>query len=184
MESYFEIYKNMFPNSIKLSYKGTVTFQLIDSLLQIISSRLDVIEDNINIRRKVYCVLMECLQNLSIHIEEIGQPAVSEFDFSCALLTIENDTDGYIISTGNFVKNDKQEYLRERLEEINNCNLEELKALYNKILTNNTYNAKGGGGLGFVDIARKTNGKIKYDFIKVDSCYSFFHLIVKIKKTN
>lgn len=184
MESYFEIFKNMLPNSIKLSYKGTVTFQLIDSILQIISSRLDVIEDNINIRRKVYCVLMECLQNLTLHIEEIEKLSTPNYDSSCALLTIENDNDGYIISTGNFVKNDKIELLKGRLDEINNCNLEELKTLYNKILTNNTYNAKGGGGLGFVDIARKTNGKLKYDFIEVDKDYSFFHLVVKIKKTN
>jgi len=174
----------MLPNSIKLSYKGTVTFQLIDSILQIISSRLDVIEDNINIRRKVYCVLMECLQNLSIHIEEIEKLPVKNYDSTCALLTIENDNNGYIISTGNFIQNERIQPLQKRLEEINKSNIDELKILYNKILTNNTYNAKGGGGLGFIDIARKTNEKLDYNFVKVDNLYSFFHLEVKIKKSN
>lgn len=182
MESYFEIYKNMFPNSIKLSYKGTVTFQLIDSLLQIISSRLDVIENNINIRKKVYGVLMECLQNLSLHIEGLEKQKSDEYDSSCALLTIENDLEGYIISTGNFIPKQKVPALERRLVQINNSSLDELKALYNRILTNNTYNEKGGGGLGFVDIARKSNGKLNYTFYNIDNNYSFFHLEVRIKK--
>ena len=173
----------MVPNSIKLSYKGTVTFELIDSILQIISNRLDVIEGNINIRRKVYSVLMECLQNLSLHIEEHKEQSLS-YDCKSAILTIENEEEIYRICTGNFIQNNKITSLKSWLDQINNSSLEELKALYNKILTNNTYNAKGGGGLGFVDIARKINGKLNYHFETIDDNYSFFQLEVQIKKTN
>lgn len=172
----------MFPNSIKLSYKGTVTFKLIDSILQIISSRLDVIEHDVGIRRKVYSVLMECLQNLSSHIEEMEGSSMPEYDSSCALLTIENSDDQYLISTGNFIPNNKIPPLQTWLEEINKSSVGQLKQLYNQILTNNTFNEKGGGGLGFIDIARKANEKLNYTFEKVDDQYSFFYLKVNIKK--
>jgi hypothetical protein len=183
MDNYLELYKNMIPNSIKLSYKGTVTFELIDSILQIISNRLDVIEGNINIRRRVYSVLMECLQNLSLHIEEHKVESL-EYDCKSAILTIENGFDNYVISTGNFIQNSKIPTLKSWLDQINNSSFDELKVLYNKILTNNTYNTKGGGGLGFVDIARKINGKLDYHFEKIDDSYSFFQLEVQIKKSN
>jgi hypothetical protein len=184
MDNYLELYKNMIPNSIKLSYKGTVTFELIDSILQIISNRLDVIEGNINIRRRVYSVLMECLQNLSLHIEEHKEEEELEYDCKSAILTIENVVDSYIISTGNFIQNKKIPVLKDWLDQINNSSIEELKLLYNRILTNNTYNTKGGGGLGFVDIARKINGKLDYQFEQIDENFSFFQLEVQIKKSN
>jgi hypothetical protein len=40
--------------------------------------------------------------------------------------------------------------------------------------------AKGGGGLGMIDIARKSGKKLDYSFINVDKHFSFFSLIVNI----
>jgi hypothetical protein len=42
--------------------------------------------------------------------------------------------------------------------------------------------AKGGGGLGFIDIAKKSGQKLEYNIEKVDDTYAFFTLIVKIKQ--
>ena len=39
---------------------------------------------------------------------------------------------------------------------------------------------KGGGGLGMIDIARKTGQKLEYDFLKVDDKFSFFTLNIKV----
>ena len=39
---------------------------------------------------------------------------------------------------------------------------------------------KGGGGLGMVDIARKTGDKLNFNFLPVDDQYSFFSLNIKI----
>lgn len=171
----------MLPNSIKLSYKGIVTFELVDSILHIISNRLDAIEENINIKKKVYGVFMECLQNLCNYIEDQMKEYPS-YDSSCAFLSIENELDTYVITTGNFIRNEKVSKLKSWLDEINNSSTEDLKKLYNQILTNDTYNSKGGGGLGFLDIARKTNGNLRYNFQPIDDKYSFFNLQVSIKR--
>ncbi len=181
MESYFEVYKQMLPNSVKLSYKGKVTFDLIDSILHIISMRLDDIEENVNIKKKVYTVLMECLQNLCNYIE--GQEFKStEYDTNCAVLSVENELDMYKITTGNFIQNGKVNSLQKWLDQINDCSVEQLKQLYNSVLTNDTFSSKGGGGLGFLDIARKTNSKLNYKFQKVDEACSFFILDISITR--
>ena len=39
---------------------------------------------------------------------------------------------------------------------------------------------KGGGGLGFIDIAKKSGEKLKYSIKELDTTYSFFTLTVKI----
>jgi hypothetical protein len=42
---------------------------------------------------------------------------------------------------------------------------------------------KGGGGLGMIDIARKTGEKLEYDFLEIDNKVSFFTLIIKVTQT-
>jgi hypothetical protein len=42
--------------------------------------------------------------------------------------------------------------------------------------------AKGGGGLGMIDIARKSGQKLEYSFMSLDNHSSFFTLKVKIAR--
>lgn len=180
MEDCLEMYKKMIPNSLKLSYKGVVTFEIIDAVLSIISGRLDIIEKDITTRKKVYGILMESLQNLCNHTET----PVNNFsyDVTSILLTIENDSEKYFIKTGNFIPIAKVSELKKWIDKINSSSSSELRNLYNNILTNNKYSSKGGGGLGFLDIARKCSGKLKYNFEPVDDYNSFFTLNIQIKR--
>jgi hypothetical protein len=50
--------------------------------------------------------------------------------------------------------------------------------MYKFILNHQKLSAKGGGGLGLVDIARKTGNKLKYNFEAVSDDYFFFSLDV------
>jgi hypothetical protein len=42
--------------------------------------------------------------------------------------------------------------------------------------------AKGGGGLGLVDIVRKTGNKLNYLFAKYNDEYSFFYLDILVNE--
>jgi hypothetical protein len=59
-------------------------------------------------------------------------------------------------------------------------NAEELKDMYKFILNHQRLSEKGGGGLGLVDIARKTGNALDYKFHEYDKEYSFFNLDVYI----
>jgi len=50
------------------------------------------------------------------------------------------------------------------------------------VLNNGEMSDKGGGGLGMIDIARKTGEKLNYNFMPVDDSYSFFSLNIKISQ--
>ena len=51
-----------------------------------------------------------------------------------------------------------------------------LKQLYKEIIKGTEISDKGGAGLGFVDMARKSGNGLEYSFEKLDSEYSFFSL--------
>jgi hypothetical protein len=173
----------MHDNNIMLTFKGEVTFDLINSMLKIIESRLDMIEGDLKTRKKVYNVLVECLQNLVHHIDTIdpGEDA-SPYHSKTALLMITTSTDGYHVVTGNYIMNDKIEKLKDWLDEINSVSPEELRELYKKILNDTGFSPKGTAGLGFIDIARKSGQKLIYAFQPVNDRYSFFSFQITIPK--
>jgi len=73
------------------------------------------------------------------------------------------------------------------LERVNNLSKEELNQLYKQKIKEGRLSEKGGAGLGFIDIARKTGQKLVYSFLKIDEEKSFFVLtttILRVKEEN
>ena len=90
----------------------------------------------------------------------------------------------YSIFTGNYILNENINGLRRRLDEVNALSKEELKEYYKKVLNNGEMSLKGGGGLGMIDIARKTGEKLEYEFLEIDNKVSFFTLNIKVSQQN
>ena len=65
------MYNSMEHNNIMLSFKGTVTSELMTSVLSIMESKMESMEEAPKKKRKVFNVLVECLQNLYHHIDDI-----------------------------------------------------------------------------------------------------------------
>jgi hypothetical protein len=96
------------------------------------------------------------------------------------IVMVVNHKGGYSVITGNMISTDHVEILQQRIRQINAMDSEELTTMYRKVLNNGTYSSKGGGGLGIIDIARRSGEKLDYGFVPVDEFNSFFSLNVKI----
>ncbi len=182
MLNFVEIKEQMKSDCIALTFKGNVTFELVDSIIIIISDKLDALEPNLNVRKKMYGILTECLQNLCNHTDDKGSLEIVDFDVKSVAISIKSTESCYFIETGNFVLNEKVAFLKKRIDEVNSKDKEGLKTLYNEILTNKVFSDKGGGGLGFIDIARKSGEKLDYLFENVNQSYSFFSFKIIINK--
>lgn len=188
MMDIFEFYDKMERNNIMLSFKGDISSELLTSILQIMESKMENLAEPPKMRKKVYNVLVECLQNLYHHMDEVPVEAGNgdENDRS-AIFMIGKVGDHYRIITGNYMYTKNVSKLRNRIDTVNGMNREELKAYYKEVLNNGEMSAKGGGGLGMIDIARKSGQKLDYNFMSVDESCSFFTLNIKIttkKKEN
>jgi hypothetical protein len=180
MLNIYDFYDKMERNHIMLSFKGDITSELLTSILQIMESKLDSMNEEPKIKKKVYNVLVESLQNLYHHMDEVSTNEEGEEMVRSAIFMVGKVESQYNIITGNYILNNNVEGLKSRLDKVNSLNKEELKAYYKQVLDNGEMSAKGGGGLGMIDIARKTGEKLGYDFMPVDSKYSFFSLNIKI----
>ncbi len=163
-----------------MAFKGNISSELISKVLEVVESRMDDYNENSKIRKKVYNVLVESLQNLYHHIEVLPEEMREEYESKFGILVISRESGKYRISTGNFVTSDKVDVLKNKIDKINSMGKEELKDMYKFILNHQRLSEKGGGGLGLVDIARKTGNKLDYTFEKYDESYYFFNLDVFI----
>jgi hypothetical protein len=176
----YGFYDKMEQNNIMLSFKGDITSDLLTSILQIMEAKLDNFQEEPKIKKKVYNVLVECLQNLYHHMDD-SSPDHDE-KVRSAIFMIGKMDSYYNIITGNYIKNENIPNLKRLLESINKLNKEELKEYYKEVLNNGEMSLKGGGGLGMIDIARKTGGKLNFEFTPVDQKYSFFSLNINISQ--
>jgi hypothetical protein len=176
----FDFYDKMERNNIMLSFKGDITSELLTSILQIMETKLDNLQEEPKIKKKVYNVLVECLQNLYHHMDEVESSDVTSDKGRSAIFMIGRMDNQYNIITGNYIKSDNVTILQKRIDEINELSKDQLKEYYKEVLNNGEMSQKGGGGLGIIDIARKSGQRLSYSFLPVDNKYSFFSLNIKI----
>lgn len=178
----FEIYKQLEERNVIISFKGVMTSEILTTTLQIIESRMDKLEERPKIRKKIFNVLVECLQNLYHHIDDdIDDKSTPQNKRNC-LFMIARENAAYIITTGNYIKPEDSPILEEKLDTINGMTRDELKSYYKQVLNEGTMSDKGTAGLGMIDIARKSGKKLEYDLTPINENLTFFSLSVRIQE--
>ncbi len=170
-------YSNITKNDVVFSYNGEVTSEVVNKTLDEIEALL--LQNGLKKKKvkRAYNAIVESLQNLYHHsIHEPNRESGSKF--GAFVLKVRND-DIEIIS-GNYLIFNIVQVIKDRMDQINILDKQDVKALYKKILSNQEFSEKGGGGLGMVDIAKRTGSKLNYSFFEFDEKYSFFELKVDI----
>jgi len=180
----FNLYSQMERDDVLIAFKGSITSELLTSILQIMETKMEDLHEAPRTKKKVFNVLVECLQNLYHHIDDFEVQGTAEevSEKKSAIFSISRTVESYNIVTGNFVSNENVTNLTNKINKINDLSRDELKAYYKQVLNNGEISEKGGGGLGFIDIAKKSGEKLVYNLREIDESYSFFTLTVKISQ--
>lgn len=182
MTKIYNIYKQLEERNVILSFKGLMTSELLTTILQIMESKMDRFEDRPKIKKKVFNVLVECLQNLYHHIEDDVDDLNTDQNEMNSLFMIAKTEGDYTITTGNYMRQKDVESLKGKLDLINGMSKEELKDFYKLVLNEGTMSSKGTAGLGMIDIARKSGQELQYEFNPINDNLTFFSLSVKIEE--
>lgn len=182
LERIFDLYDGLEKERYMLAFKGGMSSELISALLDMVEQRLTASEPDPRVRKRVFNVVMECLQNLYHHNRSMsaaeGSTAMAEDRQGVVL--IAQDGAGYSVLTGNFMDPADVSNLKNRLDQVNGCGPGQLHDLYRNTLDNGTFTRTGGGGLGLIDIARKSGRKLEYGFVPMDENNTFFSLNVNV----
>ena len=182
LEFVYDFYRSMKAHEITLVYEGEITHQITKAFTSLTESNMAKEDESNTVQKKVFHVMVECLQNISKHADTFGS---DDYLFAGrGIFMVSKGTEDYHVTTGNVIENRKIEELTEMLEEINSLDKEGLKQLYKKQMREGRLSDKGGAGLGFIDIVRKTGNKLEYHFLPIDETNSFFLLSSSVSRTN
>lgn len=180
LEFVYDFYRSMKAHEIKLVYEGRVTQQITKAFIALAESQMEENEEALVVQRKVFHVMVECLQNISRHADD--NDSGESVNAGKGIFMISRTDRDWCVTTGNAIVNQKVKELREMIEHINSLNEQELKKLYVQQMRVGRLSTKGGAGLGFIDIRRKTKKQLEFHFLPITNKVSFFLLTTYIPR--
>jgi hypothetical protein len=179
MNFIYDLHRTMMSQKLILVYQGDFTQETTKSILAMAERNIDSSGEESNIKRKVFNVMVEALQNIVKHSDELVDGTMRSH---AAIFLIGREANRYTIMSGNPIRKENVAGLDKKLQQINGLDKDGLKDLYKEIIKNTTISEKGGAGLGFVDMARKSGGKLEFEFPEMSSEYCFFCLKVNVPR--
>lgn len=164
-------------NSIILNHFGHLTYDTIGNLLRILDYKMKKMTIDEIIRKKLYAIMVECLENIDRHKNPHFDKLDKKFDTK---FTLELKNKDFYIVTGNVVSNNIIENLKNKLDMVNELDENGLKKLYRKTLLTGQISKKGGAGVGIIDMVKISQNKIKYSFETINNELSYYQIKIKI----
>jgi len=169
MELTKRIRDKMMDERLMFAYRGVVTSENSIPLLTLLEKEMELSEFAHVGRKRLFMFVLESLQNVSLHSDRNNHAGMS-------LVVYSKTGNGYTVSTGNVLMESSVPDLKGRLDEINHLHPDEIREAYRKMLISAEFSAKGGAGLGLMEMAKKTGNKLDYDFIPLEKGFSYFIL--------
>ncbi len=156
--------------------------KVILELLRDLEEKMDHFGEKLKITRKAFNVVTETLQNI---VRYSSPDADNEAGYPTFIL--DRQEDKYQIGSGNLVRKEQVQRIRAKLDYLNGLDWYGIQQAYKEVIKENLKNDdpdrdKNSAGLGFIEMARKSEQKLSYQFLPHDANNEYFILIVVIKK--
>jgi hypothetical protein len=177
----FEFYRKMKINQINLIYEGEVTHQITKAFTALTEENMAKDAEPNSLQMRVFHIIVESLQNISKHAQNLK--GMREDMKGIGTFLIAKSITDYFIIAGNLLHNDDKAQVQELIDRINELDKEGLKKLHKEQMKQGKLSERGGAGLGFIDIARKSGKPLSYEFRPITDDTSFFILTTQIQRT-
>jgi hypothetical protein len=142
----------------------------------------DLLEDDEpqKVVRRLYHTLVESLQNMSRHADSwhTGEKA----ERSRGMLILKKLDDAYVVTTGNLIAKARVTETLRRVQEVNDLDADGVKALYRSRIRDGKISERGGAGLGFIDLVKKTGNPIYIESEYANEKVDFLLISIKVNR--
>jgi len=177
-EAVAQLERLMAENNVHLIWSGHFSPEIGKEVLSFTETKLSEEDVDSGIRRKVFSILVETLENVAKYSP--GPEEEEKYGMPVAILRLIGQY--YYVTTGNLIPDDKVAALKEKLDTINRCDREALIALFRESIIKQSLDTESTGNMGLIDMARKSGNKLEYIFEKVNDKYSYYTLTIKVEE--
>ncbi|SMO38044.1 hypothetical protein SAMN06265379_101393 [Saccharicrinis carchari] len=164
----------MSENKIILRYQGPIEFKTTEILLQKVKNDLEKNAINKVIKKRVYNIMVECIENVLKHHEVDPCTKIHPY------IILEKFRNQYLITAGNLISNDEVSVLKQKLYDAKHKDKASLLKMYENQINKENILLNKGAGLGIITIALKANSNFDYSFSPVNKQSSIYELKVSI----
>jgi len=175
----FDLYHSMDQDTLSFFYQGTFNDEITDKIIGLSEYSISSHQDQAKMSSKVSFLMAECFQNIVRHGASIEQGRA--YLGQNGMFITRHIGASYYITSCNLVERKSIDFLREKIEQINHLDKDELKKLYLDNLEHEGLSVRGGAGLGLIEMARKSGQKLEYLFEPFDDRFTNFYLQIKMK---
>lgn len=158
--------------TLLFSHFGDFSQTKVDSTIKLIESSIMEAGDKRQTMRRICSVLIEILQNTSLHGAKDGNGRMH------AYLILSRNSAGYRVHTGNLLLKSDLPRLQEKMTELVGMDKNALRKMYIETLCNEDFTYKGGAGLGLLTIAKRAKDEVKYRIQPLDENFGYFQMDV------
>lgn len=133
------------------------------------------------VMKKIFAIFIELSQNI-LHYSAEKEIDLDGKEGGVGILIISDNGDRYCVSSGNLILTQNAAQMQERCQRVASMNREELRAYYNEQRKRDRSPDSKGAGLGFIDMARKSDYPLEFKIQRFDDKHSFFMLSSYIAK--
>jgi len=175
--NFFDYHNAINDTGIIISYKGPVTARILNEISKEIRN---IFSDDRVTRRKMVSIFIELAQNVSFYSVEFNRFGTNTDRVGTIVLFEEEEK--YTLITGNLIKSEDVEELKEQCQIVNSLNHEELRC-YKREQRDLPPNVKSrGAGIGIIQAALLSNNRLEVEVREVNEDTSFFAISVFLKK--
>ena len=118
----YELFKDTQEDNLEYIYRGKFNTDITDNILSLAEESLRLSEQKLSIKKRVYFVMVEGLQNITRHQD------ITSIDFPVkpGLFVLQRKQHSYFITTGNLIEKRNIRILQSQLEKVNSLTKDEL----------------------------------------------------------
>ena len=159
---------------IILTYLGEITPEIINAILKVLKKENKGFETELSLKKKVYKIIVECLENITKHSEVVSQEAPT------SIFLLGKKDNNFFVITGNYINARQVNEIKSAIDRVNSMEKDAIQQKYREVLLEGIISPKGGAGLGLLDIAIKSGRKLEYEFLDTDDSSTFYILKTQV----
>ncbi len=146
-----------------------------NSLVRLISVLQSQKYSALAFKKRIISAMVELLQNIILH----GRVKIGDKIFSPGIFYISKKQNIFYLNAVNYIRKEKIEKLRQKIEKLNSMTNSEVEQLYNEHLFDFSGNHKNAG-LGLIELRMKSKNTIDFNFFEHNQDFSLFFMRVKL----
>lgn len=169
-------------NKIIFCYSGPISQPVMVEIGNALRQKMQHEATGKSVISKTFSILVEQVQNIMHYsAEKTILDTLDNIKISMGIVAVGYENNRYFVSSGNMIRKEDQKRISSMIDAINRMNPDEKKQYYRDIRKKtNSDNKSKGAGLGFIEMARKSDSPVDFDFIDIDNDYCFFTIRLNI----